>query len=119
MITSDENVHGCPCVSTVLIVRDDETGWAHVAYDIDPRRRPRTAGFILCESEQALGTGMTTTGFRMASAYRVNSWSTAFLFERVAACLAPVPDPAGRHTECDGAGGVRSALRSRLLRLVR
>lgn len=119
MITSDENLYGCPCVSTVLIVRDDETGWAHVAYDIDPRRRPRTAGFVLCESEHAPLMGMTTAGFRLASAYRVNSWSTAFLFERVAVCLAHLPEPPGRSTEGDDAGEVRTALRGRLLQLVR
>ncbi len=85
MVTPDDNVCGCPCVSTVLVVRDDETGWTHVSCDIDPRRKPRTAGFVLCDSEPALLKAMTTTGFRLASAYRVNLCSTAFFFERVAA----------------------------------
>ncbi|MCR6488267.1 hypothetical protein M8542_36100 [Amycolatopsis sp. OK19-0408] len=90
-----------------------------MAYDIDPRRKPRIAGFLLCESERALLTGMTTTGFRLATAYRVGSWSTAFLFERVAADVARAPGQTGIHTEHDDARAAPAASTGRSLHLVR
>ncbi|MEV7042838.1 hypothetical protein [Amycolatopsis sp. NPDC051061] len=90
MAISDNNAYECPIVRTLLVVRDDETGWAHVAYDIDPRRKPRAAGFIMCESENAVLTGMAAAGFRLSCAYRVDQWSIAFLFERAAAPVVPV-----------------------------
>lgn len=87
MIAHDDGEHGAQPyhVTTLLIVRDDETGWSHVAHDIDPRRRPRFAGFIQIDSESALVTGLTAADFHLAAAYRVGNTATAFLFGRVAA----------------------------------
>ena len=71
-------------VATLLIVRDDETGWAHVTHDIDPRCRPRCAGFIQIDSERALITALASAGFHLAAAYRVDEFATAYLFGRAA-----------------------------------
>ncbi len=91
MTTRDAHPSGHPEVSTVLLVRDDETGWAHVAYDIDPRRRPRCAGFVQVETEHALVRAMDTQGFRLAAAYRVEDGLTAFLFGRAVTSTSPPP----------------------------
>jgi len=97
MIAHDSD-HGTePYVNTVLLVRDDETGWSHVAYDIDPRRRPRFAGFIQIDSEHALVAGMAAADYPLAAAYRVDEYSTAFLFGRVAARAGSPPTRPGDH----------------------
>lgn len=101
MTTRDAHPGGHPDVSTVLLVRDDETGWAHVAYDIDPRRRPRCAGFIHAETEHALVRAMDTQDFRLAAAYRVEDGVTAFLFGRAEAGASPPPVLASRLATAD------------------
>jgi hypothetical protein len=80
-----------PYVTSVLLVRDDETGWCHVAYDIDPRRRPRLAGFVQIQTERALVNGLSTLGFQLAATYRVDDALTAFLFGRVRTSAKPPP----------------------------
>ncbi|SEB46032.1 hypothetical protein SAMN04489727_1929 [Amycolatopsis tolypomycina] len=85
MIAHDSEHGAQPVATTVLVVRDDETGWSHVAHDIDPRRRPRFAGFIQIDTERALVAGLAAADFRLAAAYRIDEYSTAFLFGRVAA----------------------------------
>jgi hypothetical protein len=85
MIPHDSEHGARPYVTTVLVVRDDETGWSHVAHDIDPRRRPRFAGFTEIDTERALVAGLSAADFRLAAAYRIDEYSTAFLFGRVAA----------------------------------
>ncbi|MDX3192903.1 hypothetical protein PV458_31235 [Streptomyces sp. MN03-5084-2B] len=91
-------------VTTLLVVRDDETGWAHVAHDIDPRRRPRCAGLIQIDSESTLVTALSVAGFQMAAAYRVDEFATAFLFGRAAAREGSPPQlTAGRPTALSSA----------------
>ncbi|OXM59527.1 hypothetical protein [Amycolatopsis vastitatis] len=92
-MTAHDGEHGDrpPYVTTLLVVRDDETGWAHVAHDIDPRRRPRFAGFVQTDSESALIAAPAAAGFQLAAAYRVDEFATAFLFGRVAARLDSPP----------------------------
>ncbi len=101
MTTRDPHPSGHPDVSTVLLVRDDETGWAHVAYDIDPRRRPRCAGFIHVETEHALVRAMDIQDFRLAAAYRVEDGLTAFLFGRAATSTSPPPTLVSTRTGAD------------------
>ncbi len=91
MTTRDAHPSGHTFTSTVLLVRDDETGWAHVAYDIDPRRRPRCAGFVQVENEHALVRAMNILDFRLAAAYRVGDGLTAFLFGRAETSAGPPP----------------------------
>lgn len=91
MTTRDARPGRQPYVTTILLVRDDETGWCHVAYDIDPRRRPRFAGFIRAENERALVCGMSSLDFRLAAAYRVDDQSSAFLFGRARPSVQPPP----------------------------
>ena len=64
---------------------------SRVAYDIDPRRRPRFAGFIQTETEHALIRGMCTLDFRLAATYRVDDQSSAFLFGRAKPSAHPPP----------------------------
>jgi hypothetical protein len=85
MIAQDSEHSAGPVANTVLVVRDDETGWSHVARDIDPRRRPRFVGFIQIDTERALMAGLSAADFRLAAAYRIDEYSTAFLFGRAAA----------------------------------
>jgi hypothetical protein len=85
MIAHDGEQGARSYVTTLLIVRDDETGWAHVAHDIDPRRRPRFAGFLQIDTERVLVAGLIAADFTLAAVYRVDEYSTAFLFGRVAA----------------------------------
>lgn len=91
MTTRDTRPGTQPYVTTILLVRDDETGWCHVAYDIDPRRRPRFAGFIQTETEHALVCGMSALDFRLAATYRVDDASSAFLFGRARPSSHPPP----------------------------
>lgn len=92
MIAQDSEHGARPVVNTVLVVRDDETGWSHVAHDIDPRRRPQLDGFIQIDTERALVASLAAADFRLAAAYRVDEYSTAFLFGRVAARAGSPPE---------------------------
>ncbi len=101
MTTRDARPGTQPYVTTILLVRDDETGWCHVAYDIDPRRRPRFAGLIQAETERALIRGMSVLDFRLAATYRIDNQSSAFLFGRARPSAQPPPALAASVTAGD------------------
>ncbi|HET6285814.1 MAG TPA: hypothetical protein VFG15_03555 [Amycolatopsis sp.] len=70
-----------PVAPLLVLVRDDDSGWAHVARrPRDPRATPRFTGFLHTTTKDELVAAMRTVGYSVFATYAIDSGTTNYWF---------------------------------------
>ncbi|OXM44271.1 hypothetical protein CFP71_40675 [Amycolatopsis thailandensis] len=87
-----------PAAPLLVLVRDKESGWAHVARQPhDPRATPRFTGFLHTSTHDELITTMRTAGYSVFATYAIDPGTTNYWFAPTSSPPRPgVPGTAAR-----------------------
>ncbi|UUV32055.1 hypothetical protein NQK81_01005 [Amycolatopsis roodepoortensis] len=70
-----------PAAPLLVLVRDEESGWAHVARQPhDPHATPKFTGFLHTTTKDELVSAMRTAGYSVFATYAIDPDTTNYWF---------------------------------------